>query len=97
MENTNKIYNIMGCKETKSGNGYNVTLVHTDVDGKKKYANLYVKNARRVETDEGKKGISIFIPIFEDKKDEGKKESLVGCEDSKEVIPFTKKKKDASK
>jgi len=67
--NNTKIYNIMGCRLTKNGNGYNVALVHDDVDNSKKYANVFLKKerARLVETDEGKKGITIFIPIFEDK------------------------------
>jgi len=68
-ENSNKIYDIMGCRLSKSGKGYNVVLVHNDVDNTKKYANLFIKKdrARSVVTDEGRKGITIFISLFNDK------------------------------
>ena len=57
MENKDGLLNVYGAKPSKSGNGYNVTLVQGRNDGRK-FFNVFVKNENvKVE------GGSIFVKV----------------------------------
>ena len=79
MENKDGLLNVYGAKPSKSGNGYNVTLVLGRDDGRK-FFNVFVKN-ENVKVEGG--SIFVKVKLLAEKKEEAKPEKT---ED--EDLPF---------